>query len=350
VLVLRPDGLGDMVLFSGAFRHLRSHYADYEIVVAASAVGTEYLRHCPYVDRLIPCAPPLRRRFALLRAHWSVVLQPVRLLRPRHHKVVRLLSATEKHGIARDVMSQTAEADRAADAIYTSRLELAADRRTDHELSVTRDFLRHLGIDVDLDAIWPEAWTTSEDRRWAEAHVSRTAGRLTLAVAPASSYEGKIYPPDRYRSVVAGLGDVPLDVVLFGTARDVAVCNAVEAAITGGDAVRSVTNLAGTTTIGQMVEGLRRASAVLAVDSAPLHLATALRRPVVGILGGGHFGRFYPWGNPATTWVANKTLDCYGCNWDCRYETTRCVEEIPPSLIADQLHRALRAAREVVPG
>jgi ADP-heptose:LPS heptosyltransferase len=145
--------------------------------------------------------------------------------------------------------------------------------------------------------------------------------------------------------VLARLGDVTLDVVLFGTSRNADVCSAVDAAISGCAGVRSVTNLAGATTVAQLVEGLRRADAVLSVDAAPLHIATALRRPVVGILGGGHFGRFFPWGDPATTWVANQPMDCYWCKWRCRYETPRCIEEIPPTSIADPLRSALRVVK-----
>ena len=63
-------------------------------------------------------------------------------------------------------------------------------------------------------------------------------------------------------------------------------------------------------------------------------------------MGGGHYGRFYPWGEPHLTWVTNRTMDCYWCNWRCRYEATRCVVEIPPSLIANRLRDALRASRE----
>jgi len=60
-----------------------------------------------------------------------------------------------------------------------------------------------------------------------------------------------------------------------------------------------------------------------------LHIATALRKPVVGIVGGGHFGRFYPWGDPETSRVVNLPMDCYGCNWHCRYDRLRCIQDIP---------------------
>ena len=80
-----------------------------------------------------------------------------------------------------------------------------------------------------------------------------------------------------------------------------------------------------------MIECLRRCDVVLSQDSAALHIATALRQPVVGILAGAHFGRFYPWGDPARARVVNKPMECYGCEWHCIYDSIRCIQEIPPA-------------------
>ncbi len=59
---------------------------------------------------------------------------------------------------------------------------------------------------------------------------------------------------------------------------------------------------------------------------------------MVGILGGGHYGRFYPWGDPKFTRVVSKPMDCYGCNWHCKFETVRCIQEIPPADAARALN------------
>ena len=68
-----------------------------------------------------------------------------------------------------------------------------------------------------------------------------------------------------------------------------------------------------------------------------MHIAAALRKPMVGILGGGHFGRFYPWGDPRLSRVAHVPMECYWCNWSCRYETVRCIREISPAVIAREI-------------
>jgi ADP-heptose:LPS heptosyltransferase len=265
---------------------------------------------------------------------------------PDHHEIVGRLRATEKCGIAGDFANQTREVDHAAEPVYTSRLRLGTERRKDHELTVTRDFIRHLGLGVEVEDVWPETWTGPEERQWAVDHVPRSDGRVTLALAPGVlGYRGKIYPPERYPSAVLEATDAPVDVVIFGSAEDRTVCARVAASLADCRGIESVKNLAGETTIGQLIEGLRRATVVLSVDAAPLHIATALGRPTVGIMGGGHFGRFYPWGDPELNRTAFHSMECYWCGWLCRYSTTRCVEEIESAIVARELVAAIGAAR-----
>ncbi len=64
-----------------------------------------------------------------------------------------------------------------------------------------------------------------------------------------------------------------------------------------------------------------------------MHVAIGLGRPTVTIMGGGHFGRFHPWGDAERNRVVNRPMPCYGCHWTCRYPTTRCILEIEPEEI-----------------
>ena len=70
-------------------------------------------------------------------------------------------------------------------------------------------------------------------------------------------------------------------------------------------------------------------------------MAVGLRKPTIGIMGGGHYGRFYPWGNPAINRVVDHKMDCYWCHWQCKYSTMRCIQEIEPGDIAAEIHTVL---------
>jgi heptosyltransferase II len=92
--------------------------------------------------------------------------------------------------------------------------------------------------------------------------------------------------------------------------------------------------LAGTTSLRDHLALVSLAAVVLTMDSSTAHIAGALERPAVVILGGGHPGFFGPWGNPERfRWLRNP-LPCYGCNWTCVMERPLCIEDIPPAEIA----------------
>lgn len=92
------------------------------------------------------------------------------------------------------------------------------------------------------------------------------------------------------------------------------------------------------------VAAIATARLVLTVDSAAAHIRTALDRPAVIIVGGGHFGWFAPWGDGVRQrWVAHR-LDCYGCNWDCRRPTVECIDHIGPEAVAAAIKEVLAHA------
>ena len=76
-------------------------------------------------------------------------------------------------------------------------------------------------------------------------------------------------------------------------------------------------------------------------ESGPLHIAVAAGTPTLGIVGGGHPLRFYPWGDPSRHRIINKTMDCYNCNWHCIYPTIRCLEEISAKQVIAELQELL---------
>ena len=53
VFILRPDNLGDLVLFSGALPHIRAHYPQAEITLCVKRYLRNLLELCPHVDRLL---------------------------------------------------------------------------------------------------------------------------------------------------------------------------------------------------------------------------------------------------------------------------------------------------------
>lgn len=101
--------------------------------------------------------------------------------------------------------------------------------------------------------------------------------------------------------------------------------------------------IAETSSLEALLSEMANSRAAFCIDSGPAHLALALGRPAVVLLGGGHPGVFGPWQrNTRQTWLT-KPMDCYGCDWYCTHPEPYCMTQIDPGAVARALLHALAA-------
>ena len=78
---------------------------------------------------------------------------------------------------------------------------------------------------------------------------------------------------------------------------------------------------------------LRSLTALIGNDTGFTHFATLLVPRVLVVLGGGTFGRFFPWPDgtlPAghRQVVVFRGLDCYDCDWQCKFPRRHCLDRL----------------------
>ena len=382
VLILRPDNLGDMVLFSGALRHLRKLYPHAEVALCAQDAVHNYLELCPCVDRIVSwkllrlavrneTPMPFLDRIPAFKGLWRVreplrrlmsararrccaaetILLPLRAPDYDACRAVQRLQARRKVAIVGDTSNQTGlVANNWADTL-TDRLPMDDRLSLCHELEITRSFLGLLGLHLTASDLWPEVWVSDQDRRWAREHIPLRCGEgeVVVAIAPGvTTPTGKQLPGSWYATVFKGLVPRHYQVVVLGSKSDTPICAETAMQLRCCANVVQVRNLAGQTTIREMIEGLRRCDIALGADAAALHIAVTLGKPTVALVGGGHPGRFYPWGDPEINRVVTHRLPCYGCNWRCLYSTFRCIQEIEPRGAAEELNLLIQRLTHTV--
>ena len=370
IFILRPDNLGDVILFTGALRLIRNKFPHAEIVICTKNYVHSLFELSPYVDKIIswdrlmdllpewvPDFPgkwrveSLIRKFKFMKTtKWDyrsdLYLLPVRSTVPNLHLFSSYSRASLKLGISGDTNHQTAEEDLQNGQFYTARSHVDESDGVQHELDTYIDFLKLLGIEADREEIWPELWSSKEDEEWAIDKIPNDQSEITLAIAPGvTSIEDKYYAADNYLKALEGLENERMSVVIFGSKSEIAQCKAVENALTHCKQVATIRNFAGETTIRQLLEMLKRCDLLLSNETGVLHMATALKIPTVGILGGGHHSRFYPWGDPSINLKVDKPMDCYHCNWYCIHPTIRCIHEINPEQITEKLQALIHQIR-----
>ena len=91
---------------------------------------------------------------------------------------------------------------------------------------------------------------------------------------------------------------------------------------------------------------LEESTSVACPETATAHLAVALGKMVVAVLGGGHFGYFAPWSHTTKQLWISHPLPCFNCNWNCRYPTPHCLDGIAADFVVRELKRiALEASK-----
>jgi ADP-heptose:LPS heptosyltransferase len=113
-----------------------------------------------------------------------------------------------------------------------------------------------------------------------------------VAAFVGSSCESRLWFPDRTAAVVHALAAQGTGTVLVGGSGDVAFANAVAQA-----AQTQVINLAGRTTLRDLIGIFGRAHAAFGPDSGPMHIAAAVGTPVVSLWGATSAARSAPWGS-----------------------------------------------------
>ena len=197
-----------------------------------------------------------------------------------------------------------------------------------HELEKYRILLGYLGLQP---ALAPPSLRKMRPRGMSRPKQPAGAGpRIILAVGTVNRI--KEYP--HWAEVVAMLQEkLKPEWVLIGGAGET-----IPAALQTVLPRETTRDLVGKTTLETLAEEIEEADLFLGVDTGPAHLALALEKPAVVVLGGGDYGRFFPYGKAR---VVTQRMDCFQCHWECKYERALCLHDIPPTAVVREVQEVL---------
>lgn len=352
VLIVRLDAIGDFVLWLDAAKELRRMFPPdrHRITLLGNGVWTSLAETLPHFDKVIPLD---RKRFHFHPLYRHRLLREVRnerfetVIQPTFSReflygdsIVRFCGATERIGSAGDTLIQRPFLKGISDRWYT-RL-VAASREQLMELERNAEFLRGLGragfkagipnLSVPLVAIPP---------------LAEMAGRGYYVLSPGATVALRQWPAEYFAEIARRLSrETGWIGVVCGSSRDrefgEKICRL------AGVPVR---NLAGETSLPDLVSVIAKARLLVGNETGAIHIAAAVSTPPVCILGGGHYGRFVPYQIEAETGrhlpvVVVHWMECFHCNWVCVHhpkpgEPAPCVANIQVDAVWDAVRKLL---------
>jgi ADP-heptose:LPS heptosyltransferase len=162
-------------------------------------------------------------------------------------------------------------------------------------------------------------------------------------VFPGSSSSMKNWPPTRYAEVLKRV-KCHIPVVFCGSQSEFAAAHELQTLLPEMTTI----DLTGKTTVIELAGIIANSFGVLSNDSAAVHLAGALEVPCVVVLGGGHYGRFLPYPYPSSIVTVSKSMNCFQCEWHCRYDTVRCINAIEVAAVAKEFQIVLDRSEKAI--
>lgn len=288
ILILKPSSLGDIVHALPVLTVIRRKWPESHVAWLVANSFAPLLENHPLIDEVILFDRTRYGRMLTNEAALAAFLRFVGGLRRRRFDLVIDLQGLIRSGflsLASGARRRIGfrHARECAWLFYSERVRVdpAARHAVDQNLALAAA----LGLDASI-VEFPLALRPDEQERAAallrSASVAVDSGRTSfIAVIPGARWVTKQWRPERIAALLDRLHtSTPHSCVLLGAPSDRGFSSRIVAVMKS-----PVVDLVGQTTLRELSAVLSRAALVITHDSGPMHIAAALRKPVVALFG-----------------------------------------------------------------
>ncbi len=334
ILIVKPSSLGDVVHALPVLHGLRQRYPKAEISWLIGKPFASLIEGHPELDDVIPFDRARYSRFGRSAQATTAFVDFARALRRREFDLVIDLQGLFRSGLLTFVTGAAvrigfASARELAWAFYNHRV-----RTPDPNLhAADKNYLVAKALGFDAVAMRFDLAVTDSERLRAEEILAAAGLGPTdrfVSVWPGARWETKRWAPERFAETIGRVfREHDLPSVLMGDPSERELCAQIAAESGVSPAV-----LAGSTGIRDAVSVTERSAVVLAHDSAPMHIAAALGRPLVAVCGPTNPARTGPYS--AIDSVIQADLPCVPCYLKrlarCPYDH-RCMADVTVDIV-----------------
>lgn len=330
LIVRMPNWVGDLVMATPVLQDLRAKYPDAEITAMAREPIAQLLRYDPAIDELFEYSKP-ESGFLRRQLRRDIIGK----LRVGKYDVGVLLTNSFSSawwfwqaGIKRRIGF--------GGNWRSFLLSDAVDRPSG--LHQVEEYKALLGNPT--TASMPRLVVTEEELQVARELLRQQGWRpgvKLVGVNPGATYgSAKCWPLERFRSMALQLlEDKDVMLVFFGDGTQVELVRQICRGLPD-----RVLNLAGATSLRELMALICGCSVLVTNDSGPMHIAAALDVPMVALFGSTDPDKTGPWGKEEA--VVNKKASCSPCFRRVCPIDFRCMKEISVEEVVAKIQKSTR--------
>ena len=276
ILIELPTWLGDCVMATPAIENIVNFYNDVEITFIGSFISIEALKNHPKAIKTFVLDKKYTSLYKISRdlGNFDAFFSFRSSIRSKFLKF--LISAKKKYQFDKNK--------------YQNR----------HQVEKYNDFVNDsLSID-----------STAKKLQIYGYNIAKSKKKI-LGINPGASYgSAKRWYPQEFAKVASELS-AEYDIVIFGGPSEIDIAGDIKQALIDSS-VKNYKNLAGNTTITELINKIASLDLFITGDSGPMHVAAAFQVPTVAIFGPTKDKETSQWMNKKSI-IVKKNLECQPC-------------------------------------
>ena len=324
IVIRMPNWLGDAVMATPILKDVRSFYQNAHITVICHEAIGDLLAHSPYVDTFLLFSQKKRKE----RKEIKRIIETLRaglfdlgiLLTNSFSSAWWFFRGTIRFsiGYARHYRSP----------LLHIAAEPSVKEERQHQVITYKELLVPLGIQISNSV--PELFLNNEEKEAAKVFVKETT-RSLIGINPGAAYgTAKCWPRERFEALTKRLVDNGHTVIFFGDNQTQPLVDAICSHFP-----ERVINTAGKTNLRQLIALIDACSLFVTNDSGPMHIAAALKKPLIALFGSTSDVKTGPYG--AASGVIHKRVACSPCYKRVCPIDFRCMKQIEPEEVYEKI-------------
>jgi len=309
LLIELPTWMGDTVMVTPAIENLVNFFNNPEIVLIGSFISVEILKNHPNVhktiilDKKITSLAKVNNNLGKFDAFFSFRSS----FRAKFLKFI--VSAKNKYQFNKNN--------------YSNR----------HQVEKYNDFVND-SLNIDFPAGQLMIYTNTS---------KKNKSKKILGINPGASYgSAKRWYPQKFAEVVGKLSK-KFDIIIFGSNNEKDFTKEIEKLLIA-KGINNYQNLAGKTTITELINCISNLDLFITGDSGPMHLAASFQIPTIAIFGPTKYDETSQWMNDNSI-VVKKNLDCQPCmKRTCPLKHHNCMKLIKAQEVIDSIPRVFQVS------
>lgn len=331
LLIAAIQGIGDLVLSTPALKAMRARFPTSVLALAAPADCIDILAGESYIDERFPL--PLDTSGGVFTAWRRLREVTRRIARCRYDLLIDLTTPLHIATLAKCRLFHRLCAPRKVIApgladclLWSPRRERIAYRHTTHEAHRKLNYLR--GVIPEFHFAAPSLDVDRQPGERTLTHL-RPLGGYLVGIAPGAARQSRQWPIERFGEVARRFSaDSRLKVVVLGGPQDHPPANRIVR-----DAGNQVVDLTGRVALHDIPSTVATLDVLVCNDSGLMHVAAAVRTPLVALLGAEDPRRYSPLADPSRAHVFYRHAACSPCRRSiCSHRS--CTSWITPEEVA----------------